>query len=54
MFQDTFAFSLFMPLLFDYLRSLQVSHFTIGVLGSLHSGLQLVSSPIVVSKPVIT
>ncbi|KAJ9581712.1 hypothetical protein L9F63_023100, partial [Diploptera punctata] len=42
-FMDIFGFSLFMPLLFDHLRSLQVSHFTIGLLGSIHSGLQLIS-----------
>ncbi|PSN50441.1 hypothetical protein C0J52_04942 [Blattella germanica] len=46
-FLDMFALSMFTPLLFDHLRSLEVSHFTIGLLGSVHSGIQLISAPII-------
>ncbi|XP_069685452.1 major facilitator superfamily domain-containing protein 9-like isoform X2 [Periplaneta americana] len=41
------ACSLYLPLMVDHLRSLGLSYFSIGVLGSLYSGVQLVSSPII-------
>ncbi|XP_044261833.1 major facilitator superfamily domain-containing protein 9-like [Tribolium madens] len=46
-FMDLFAVGLTVPLFSNHLRELGASHFTIGLLNSLYSGLQVISGPIV-------
>ncbi|EEZ97676.1 major facilitator superfamily domain-containing protein 9 isoform X2 [Tribolium castaneum] len=46
-FVDLFAVGLTVPLFSNHLRELGASHFTIGLLNSLYSGLQVISGPIV-------
>ncbi|XP_063906039.1 major facilitator superfamily domain-containing protein 9-like [Zophobas morio] len=46
-FMDLFAVGLTVPLFSNHLRELGASHFTIGLLNSLYSGLQVVSGPVV-------
>jgi hypothetical protein len=48
-FMDLFAVGLTVPLFSNHLRELGASHFTIGLLSSLYSGLQVISGPVVVS-----
>ncbi|GLG96616.1 Membrane transporter [Gryllus bimaculatus] len=46
-FTDLVAISLVVPLMGAHLRSLGMSHFLIGLLGSAYAGLQLITSPII-------
>ncbi|XP_063218072.1 major facilitator superfamily domain-containing protein 9-like [Bacillus rossius redtenbacheri] len=46
-FMDLFAVSLVMPLMSTHLKSLGASHFLIGLFGSVYSGVQLFSGPVV-------
>jgi MFS family permease len=46
-FMDLFAVGLTVPLFSTHLRELGASHFTIGLLSSLYSGLQVISGPVV-------
>ncbi|KAL3280334.1 hypothetical protein HHI36_017823 [Cryptolaemus montrouzieri] len=45
-FMDLFAVGLFVPLFGNHLKSLGASHFVVGLVGSVYSGIQIISGPI--------